>query len=127
MASGGWNTGTALEITSIPVIAVAPEANARSNEQHAERLGRLVRRRGHGMKAVRAGLDQTADHDQRDCGHEQVGGGGEGGGGIAHPAQVAGDEEPDHRQPIGTVSEDIEGIAEVTRRSRRRSNGDGEE
>jgi hypothetical protein len=29
-ASGGRNTGTALEITSIPVIAVAPEANARN-------------------------------------------------------------------------------------------------
>ena len=27
---GGWKTGTALEIASIPVIAVAPEENARS-------------------------------------------------------------------------------------------------
>ena len=50
------------------------------------------------MKAVRAGLDQTGDHDQRDRGHEQVGGGGEGGGGIAHPAQVAGDQQHDHHQ-----------------------------
>ncbi len=30
LACGGRKTGTAFEITSIPVIAVAPEANARS-------------------------------------------------------------------------------------------------
>ncbi len=50
------------------------------------------------MKAVGARLEKTGDHDQRDRGHEQVGGGGEGGAGVARAAQVAGHQQHDHHQ-----------------------------
>jgi hypothetical protein len=50
------------------------------------------------MEAVGSGFDETGNHDQRDRGDEQVGGGGEGDGGIAHPAQVADDQQHDHHQ-----------------------------
>ena len=54
-------------------------------------------RRG-GLKVVRARLDQAGDHDQRDRGYEQVGGRGERRARVAHPAQVAGDQQRDHAQ-----------------------------
>ncbi len=55
-ASGGWNTGTALEITSIPVIAVAPDANARRISSTPSASVALWGAGAIGVEAVAAGL-----------------------------------------------------------------------
>ena len=62
--AGGWKAGTALEIASMPVIAVAPDEKARStNSTVRPSIGSSVDGRG-GREAAAGGIDQ-ADDDQR--------------------------------------------------------------
>ena len=113
-ACGGWNTGTAFEITSIPVIAVAPEAKARSTSSTPTASRARWGAGGAGVKECERRLDEPGDHDERDRRDEQVGRRGERGTRVAHAAQVSRDQQDDHEQADLHPGGASEGIAEVT-------------
>ena len=93
-----WKAGTALEIASMPVIAVAPEENARrTNRTVMPSIGSRPTT-GVGAKPRRGGVDQP-DGDQREHGqHERVGRRGEDRAGLTHAAQVARQQDRDRRE-----------------------------
>ena len=101
--AGGWKAGTALEIASMPVIAVAPEEKARStNSTVMPSIGSRPTT-GVGVKPRAGGIDQP-DGDQREhAQHERVGRCGEDRAGLAHAAQVAGQQDRDRRESQRTA------------------------
>jgi hypothetical protein len=83
--STGLNAGTALEIASMPVIAVEPDAKAQ-HEQQADALGGMKDRSRHWMKAASGGVEERDDHQQRNREDERVCGRGEQRARLAHSA-----------------------------------------
>ena len=95
---GGTKDGNRVGDHLDPRHGRCPGRECAQYEQRTERLCRPVRRWGRGMKAMGARLGQAGDHDQCDSHHEQVRGSSESGAGLAHPTQVARDQQYDHHQ-----------------------------
>ena len=110
---GGRKTGTAFEITSIPVIAVAPEANARSTSSTPTASIAGWGAAGQGESRGRR-LDQAGDHDQRDRATNRYVGAANGGAGSRTPRRLPATSSAITTRPIATVAEPSDGIAEVT-------------
>ena len=90
--SGGLKAGTPLEIASVPVIAVQPWANARQQQEEADRFARWAARPRRAARTSRPPAEEDAEQPVADQHvhqhHEHVGRNGEDGARLAHAAQV---------------------------------------